>query len=208
MVYHFIYTDNATIEQNAQSTYDNIKKAGLDPTKTWIAADLEYDTWKKNKETCTKDKCTKYTKQYLDYLKKLGCKKLFIYTNQEYYANYYDWTQLKDYPLWLAYYKDTPFRSCAMHQYSASGTVKGITGNVDVDYLYDESMLIETSSVTKNYLSKGDTGEAVKTMQKMLIKLGYSCGGAGIDGDFGSSTYSALIKFQKANNLEVDGIYG
>ena len=69
MVYHFIYTDNATIEQNAQSTYDNIKKAGLDPTKTWIAADLEYDTWKKNKETCTKDQCTKYTKQYLDYLK-------------------------------------------------------------------------------------------------------------------------------------------
>lgn len=208
MVYHFIYTDNATIEQNAQSTYDNIKKAGLDPTKIWIAADLEYDTWKKNKETCTKDKCTKYTKQYLDYLKKLGCKKLFIYTNQDYYNNYYDWTQLKDYPLWIAYYKDSPFRSCAIHQYSASGAVKGINGNVDMDYLYDESMLIETSSATKNYLSKGDTGEAVKTMQKMLIKLGYSCGKAGIDGDFGTNTYNALIKFQKENNLEVDGKYG
>ena len=45
-------------------------------------------------------------------------------------------------------------------------------------------------------------------MQKMLIKVGYSCGSAGADGDFGTNTYNALIKFQKANNLEVDGIIG
>ena len=62
MVYHFIYTDNATIKENAESTFNNIKKADLNPTETWIAVDLEYDTWRKNKETCTKEKCTKYTK--------------------------------------------------------------------------------------------------------------------------------------------------
>lgn len=62
MVYHFIYTNNATIKENAESTFNNIKKAGLNPTEIWIAADLEYDTWRKNKETCTKEKCTKYTK--------------------------------------------------------------------------------------------------------------------------------------------------
>ena len=39
---------------------------------------------------------------------------------------------------------------------------------------------------TKNYLAMGDKGDAVKTMQTMLIKLGYSCGKYGADGDFGS----------------------
>lgn len=65
-----------------------------------------------------------------------------------------------------------------------------------------------SGTVTKNYLSKGDNGAAVKTMQLMLIDLGYSCGSAGADGDFGSGTESALKKFQKANGLEVDGKYG
>ena len=56
MTYHFIYTDGATIKENAISTFNNLKKANLDPANTWIAADLEYDTWKKNGQ-----KCTQYT---------------------------------------------------------------------------------------------------------------------------------------------------
>ena len=52
------------------------------------------------------------------------------------------------------------------------------------------------------------TGAAVETMQTMLIECGYSCGKAGADGDFGNDTLSAVKKFQKENNLTVDGIYG
>ena len=61
---------------------------------------------------------------------------------------------------------------------------------------------------TKNYLAMGDKGDAVKTMQTMLIKLGYSCGSAGADGDFGNSSRQALVKFQSANGLTADGLYG
>ena len=57
-------------------------------------------------------------------------------------------------------------------------------------------------------LRKGSKGQAVKTMQTMLIACGYSCGAAGADGDFGSGTYNALVAFQKANGLIVDGEYG
>ncbi len=148
MAYHFIYTDGATPKQNAQSSYDNLKKAGLNPTKTWIAADLEYDTWTKNGEKCTKAKCTQYTKEYLDALKALGCNKLFIYTNQDYYKNYYDWSQLK-YPIWLADYEGDPNYDCVMQQYSSSGKVNGISGNVDMDWLFDESMMKDTPTTTK-----------------------------------------------------------
>ena len=146
MVYHFIYTNNATIQENAESTVNNIKKAGLNPEEIWIAADLEYDTWKKNKEICTKEKCTKYTKEYLDALKVLGCKKLFIYTNTDYYKHYYDWNQLSEYPIWLADYAGTPDYPCAIQQYTSTGKVNGINGYVDMNYLFDETMLNNTNS--------------------------------------------------------------
>lgn len=60
----------------------------------------------------------------------------------------------------------------------------------------------------KNYLSKGDKNNEVKTMQTMLIACGYSCGEHGADGEFGSDTDKAVRAFQKDNGLEVDGKYG
>lgn len=63
-------------------------------------------------------------------------------------------------------------------------------------------------STKRSYLQKGDSGSAVKTMQTMLIKCGYSCGKSGADGDFGTGTQTALKAFQKAYKLEVDGKYG
>lgn len=65
-----------------------------------------------------------------------------------------------------------------------------------------------TSTATKSYLSKGDKGNDVKTMQTMLIAVGYSCGSYGADGDFGSSSDKALRKFQEDYGLTVDGKYG
>ena len=64
------------------------------------------------------------------------------------------------------------------------------------------------SSANKEYLSKGDNSADVKTMQEMLIKIGYSCGEAGADGKFGTDTEKALCNFQADNDLEADGQYG
>lgn len=66
----------------------------------------------------------------------------------------------------------------------------------------------KVKEVAKSYLQKGDKGDAVKTMQKMLIALGYSCGSSGADGDFGSNTLKAVKAFQKDYGLSVDGLYG
>ena len=54
----------------------------------------------------------------------------------------------------------------------------------------------------------GDKGDAVKTMQTMLIKLGYSCGKYGADGDFGSGSLASVKAFQRDNGLVADGLYG
>lgn len=65
-----------------------------------------------------------------------------------------------------------------------------------------------SAPVVDTSLKKGSTGDAVKTMQTMLIACGYSCGNTGADGDFGKNTEAAVKAFQKAAGLTVDGIYG
>lgn len=65
-----------------------------------------------------------------------------------------------------------------------------------------------SNSTTTTTLSMGMNGSKVKELQEKLIKLGYSCGDHGADGDYGSATKEAVEKFQRANNLDDDGIAG
>ena len=62
-----------------------------------------------------------------------------------------------------------------------------------------------TPTNTKNYLTVGDKGDAVKTLQTKLNKVGYKLN---VDGDYGSATKAAVTSFQKKYNLEVDGVAG
>ncbi len=48
----------------------------------------------------------------------------------------------------------------------------------------------------------------IKWLQGRLIELGYSCGPAGIDGNFGPDTLEAVYKFQKDHKLKIDGYVG
>ena len=61
-------------------------------------------------------------------------------------------------------------------------------------------------------LRKGSTGPQVKTLQRLLMALGYKMKDGwrtyGVDGSFGTATYNAVIQFQKAKGLGQDGIVG
>lgn len=63
-----------------------------------------------------------------------------------------------------------------------------------------------SSSSTKSYIVKGDSGDEVKKLQTMLNACGYNCGT--VDGDFGSKTDAAVRKLQADTDLTVDGMYG
>ena len=52
--------------------------------------------------------------------------------------------------------------------------------------------------------SPGDSGAAVKAVQKKLKSLGYYSGS--VDGDYGNGTKSAVKAFQKANGLTANGV--
>ena len=57
-------------------------------------------------------------------------------------------------------------------------------------------------------LKRGCEGEDVRELQRLLISLGFSCGEAGVDGDFGKATQAAVEGFQAAAQIEVDGKFG
>ncbi len=56
-------------------------------------------------------------------------------------------------------------------------------------------------------LKQGMNGNEVKSMQGMLIDLGYLALGKD-DGDFGNGTKEAVRAFQKVNSLDADGVAG
>jgi eukaryotic-like serine/threonine-protein kinase len=52
----------------------------------------------------------------------------------------------------------------------------------------------------------GNSGKRVLQVQCMLTKRGYDLGGAGVDGEFGSGTESAVRAFQSDKGLGADGV--
>ena len=89
------------------------------------------------------------------------------------------------------------------HAFVASGITQGY------EKLYTGVTASASGTVNvRNYLQKGDSGDAVKEMQKMLIGCGFSCGSSGVDGSFGGDTEKALLAFQAFYGLEQDGKYG
>lgn len=63
-----------------------------------------------------------------------------------------------------------------------------------------------TGTFPKGTLKKGSKGTQVKNLQKFLNWYGnYKLE---VDGSFGTKTYEAVKKFQKATGLSVDGIFG
>ena len=80
-----------------------------------------------------------------------------------------------------------------------------VSGDVQEDPV--DSTVCPYAEPTKN-IKKGNEGTGVKWVQWMLEGCGYSVGSYGIDGDFGSATHAAVTKFQKEQQLEVDGIVG
>lgn len=91
-------------------------------------------------------------------------------------------------------------------QYTSSGCVDGISGNVDLSIKYDISEETKEKEEARRILRKGYSGADVVYMQQRLTSKGYGVGE--IDGKFGNKTLEAVKAFQAENNLTVDGIVG
>jgi len=64
----------------------------------------------------------------------------------------------------------------------------------------------QASTLGQRVLKKGNRGDDVVTLQRVLAMKGYSVGGA--DGVFGRRTKVAVKRFQRRRHLKADGVLG
>ncbi len=102
--------------------------------------DFEYDSEeyaKKSGITVDKRFVTDVTKAFCAEIQKAGYTPGW-YTNQDYYKNKLYPAELKEYHFWLADYTAGPAYECAIQQYTSTGQVNGISGNVDMNVAFWE----------------------------------------------------------------------
>ena len=58
------------------------------------------------------------------------------------------------------------------------------------------------------YLSIGDRGDDVRKLQQALQSAGYDVGSTGADGIYGQRTQDAVRRYQQAQGIDADGIFG
>jgi GH25 family lysozyme M1 (1,4-beta-N-acetylmuramidase) len=142
-VYWFSYATNADMAaQEAAYCLAAIKPYHLNMP---IVFDFEYDSVnyaKKMDVTITKALATSFVTAFCSAIEKAGYWAT-MYSNLDYLTNYFDASLLQKYDLWFANPVSNPdFTSpphtCGMWQYSFTGTMDGITGNVDLDIAYQQ----------------------------------------------------------------------
>ena len=130
--------------------------------------DYEYDS-----ERYSKEQGVTPTQELREALAKAFCEEIEahgwragVYTNNDYLKNRWRLDVLKQWEIWLADYTGGPDVSCGMQQTSSTGTVDGISGNVDMDTAFvDYPALIRndgwngfTAAAAENWISDTTNG--------------------------------------------------
>lgn len=68
--------------------------------------------------------------------------------------------------------------------------------------------LVQRVNISMPVLQSGSNCSEVKTLQRLLVSLGFSVGIYGIDGSFGPATKDAVGRFQNSRGLDADCIVG
>lgn len=138
--YWFLYAkNNYEVAINAQMC-DAVLRSYKDDLSLGIWADWEYDSDKYTKTKFSNHERSLIIKHFCEALKKEDYE-VGLYLNPDYIKNKLDMDVLKGYKLWLAWYTDKEDKALAykpyIWQHSSEGLIPGITGKVDLDYLYE-----------------------------------------------------------------------
>lgn len=210
-VYWFSYAYTPQMAKaEAKKCIDTIKAYSLEYP---VAFDFEYASVnyaKDNGVKITKTLASQIADTFLTAVKNAGYN-VILYTNIDYYRNYFNDTVKEKYDIWLAAYRDTkPNYNQKIWQYSETGSVDGIKGRVDMNISYyqatTQSEKSQTVNITLPILQANSKGNSVKAIQQLLNARGFSCGTA--DGVFGSKTKNAVSQYQKETKITADGIVG
>ena len=136
----YFYSQAITVEEaieEADFVLNLIKKYNVE-IKYPIAIDTERtDGGNGRADNISKELRTSICKAFCERIEQAGYKSM-IYSNKEWLMNNLNIKELSKYDIWLAHYADeTDFKyAYTMWQYTSSGSVNGILGNVDMNYCY------------------------------------------------------------------------
>lgn len=176
--YHFLRVDNTNPEKEAENFVNAIQPYRYE----WLVCDVE-DA--KGKDS---DWIIQYTRRWLAEVEKRTGKRPLVYT-YVYFAKMFLGDRLKDYPLWLAHYTSasSPSKSTGWGedwvcwQYSDQGSVKGIRGHVDLNWMKPEFFNTSAQLTQFRDVPAGHWAEqAIKKVVDAGLMVGYPNGTFGL----------------------------
>lgn len=209
-VYHFTY---ATNEDEAVKEENTFFSSASKYNPLFYVVDIE-DSSIPNKAGAI------VAKTFAECMRSHGVSFFGMYIANHRYASFKIDTSLADF-IWVPNYNEKPIYSCDLWQYTSKGSLAGVSGNVDLNYLNGDRPL-EWFTLgnfcqykqlkDQECVSRGSTRKSrVKWIQWHLMRLGYYLGGSvtkSIDGKFGPLTDAAVRAFQTKEEIEIDGIVG
>ena len=156
-VYVYNYCNSIeALKKGVKHVIDKLKGRKLDLP---IYLDMEDKTLTSEGKTALTEQCIEFAKLIKQEGYQAG-----VYANLSWFKNYIDASKFdKDISVWVAqYYKECQYEGkYDIWQYTSSGKVSGISGNCDMNYLYNEDIIKETSS----------TGEDKKSIDELADEV-------------------------------------
>lgn len=159
----------------------------------------------KNQSNINKKKLTNMVIAFCEKLEKAGFY-VGIYANKYWLTTKLDYNKLKKYDIWLAEWTDKPTwnGNFGLWQYSSKGSVRGISGNVDMNISYKDYSVIKNkgfngfSKTRKVETPKKETNnDKNENVKQYKIKNGNTL--SGIAKKFGT-TVDELVKINNIKN--------
>lgn len=124
-------------QEEAQFVLDNIRPYNITGPVVYDTEEIKWDTART--DTNTPEDFTEFCRVFCDAVENAGYETM-IYSNMKWMAFTLDMEQLAEYEFWYADYYDIP--QCpydySIWQYSETGVVPGINGNVDLDLWFQK----------------------------------------------------------------------
>ena len=196
-LYWFIYVDQKSIYENAQS-FIEFAREYKDGIKHKLWADWEYATDEKS-PGITSELRSQMLRQFLETIEHSGFE-IGIYSNMDYIkSGKFEPNLITDYPLWFARYIEAEDpgvyakrgKELYLWQYTSKGSVHGINGNVDLNFMYEQAY--------KYYsIPRIKTNSIVSSLNSILVDSSYSfrkkiAEKNGIKGYYGSATQNITM---------------
>ncbi|ERK31452.1 GH25 family lysozyme [Clostridium intestinale] len=212
--YHFMSESTSPLEQ-AEAFYKAIKDKQYE-----ILPCLDIETNNQNRSSSQiTDRCL----EFLNKFKELSAIDCMIYTGGYFGRDNLD-SRIKRYKAWIAHYgvsspMSTGFNEVVGHQYTSSGNVHGINGNVDLNNFTEGIFINVQQPIVEQPRQQVNTGDSSIRALQQEIKTQFDAGLV-VDGIPGPKTLAAapLVKEGAQGNITrwiqskvgttADGVFG